>query len=142
LLGAEIQQASDTTFRLYDWGRVGPDGAPRTLHVDAALSAIDYSAGEIEPQQPQVTQRPGIECLVRCDKFVLERWTLNRAERLDADGGFCIVSALAGKLCVVPAESGFDITLPRGQTALLPACLEGALMDPLGSATALVMYCP
>lgn len=39
----EVQQSSDTTFRLYDWGRVGADGKPRTLHVAQALSAIDYS---------------------------------------------------------------------------------------------------
>lgn len=39
----EIQQSSDTTFRLYDWGRVGPDGQPRQLHVAQALNAIDYS---------------------------------------------------------------------------------------------------
>jgi mannose-6-phosphate isomerase len=142
LLGAEIQQASDTTFRLYDWDRVGPDGAPRQLHVNEALDAIDYSAGAVEPQQPQVTERVGIERLVSCDKFVLERWKLSRAQQLNLDGGFAIVSVLDGKLHVVPDESGQDITLLRGQTVLLPACLEGALLDPRESATALVMYCP
>ena len=39
----EVQQSADTTFRLYDWGRVGADGKPRELHVEKALSAIDYS---------------------------------------------------------------------------------------------------
>ncbi len=39
----EVQQSSDTTFRLYDWGRVGADGKPRQLHVAEALKAIDYS---------------------------------------------------------------------------------------------------
>ena len=39
----EVQQSSDTTFRLYDWGRTGPDGKPRQLHVKQALQAIDYS---------------------------------------------------------------------------------------------------
>src|SRR5437870_4395620 len=53
LLIAEIQQASDTTYRLYDWGRTGPDGKPRPLHVDEALRVIDYSATEIGPQRPQ-----------------------------------------------------------------------------------------
>ena len=41
----EVQQSSDTTFRLYDWGRVGADGKPRQLHVAAALKAIDYTLG-------------------------------------------------------------------------------------------------
>lgn len=39
----EVQQSSNTTFRLYDWGRVGADGKPRQLHVDTALKAIDYT---------------------------------------------------------------------------------------------------
>lgn len=39
----EVQQSSDTTFRLYDWGRVGMDGRPRELHVKKGLEAIDYS---------------------------------------------------------------------------------------------------
>lgn len=39
----EVQQSSDTTFRLYDWGRKGPDGQPRTLHVAEALRSIDYT---------------------------------------------------------------------------------------------------
>ena len=39
----EVQQSSDTTFRLYDWGRVGADGRPRQLHVKQALAAMDLS---------------------------------------------------------------------------------------------------
>ena len=39
----EVQQSSDTTFRLYDWGRVGADGRPRQLHVKEALAALDLS---------------------------------------------------------------------------------------------------
>jgi len=39
----EVQQSSNTTFRLYDWGRVGPNGQPRKLHVTHALQAIDLS---------------------------------------------------------------------------------------------------
>lgn len=41
----EVQQSSDTTYRLYDWGRVGKDGRPRELHVAKALQAIDCSLG-------------------------------------------------------------------------------------------------
>ena len=39
----EVQQSSNTTFRLYDWGRVGADGKPRELHVEKGLQAIDYT---------------------------------------------------------------------------------------------------
>lgn len=39
----EVQQNSNTTYRLYDWDRVGPDGKPRVLHLDAAIRSIDFS---------------------------------------------------------------------------------------------------
>ena len=39
----EVQQSSNTTFRLYDWGRVGADGQPRELHIEKGLKTIDYS---------------------------------------------------------------------------------------------------
>ncbi len=51
LLVAEIQQASDTTYRLYDYDRLGPDGKPRQLHVEQALEAIDYEYGPVAAQQ-------------------------------------------------------------------------------------------
>jgi mannose-6-phosphate isomerase len=50
LVVAEIQQASDTTFRLYDWDRVGPDGQPRPLHIPQALDVIDFDSGPVNPQ--------------------------------------------------------------------------------------------
>ena len=46
----EVQQSSNTTFRLYDWGRVGADGKPRELHVEKGLQAIDYSLPVPMPQ--------------------------------------------------------------------------------------------
>ncbi len=46
----EVQQSSNTTFRLYDWGRVGADGKPRELHIAQSLKAIDYT---LEPPKPQ-----------------------------------------------------------------------------------------
>jgi len=45
----EVQQSSDTTFRLYDWNRVGADGRPRELHVAKSLEAIDYSLPVPQP---------------------------------------------------------------------------------------------
>ena len=46
----EVQQSSDTTFRLYDWNRVGKDGKPRELHVEKGLRAIDYALGVPTPK--------------------------------------------------------------------------------------------
>ena len=45
----EVQQSSNTTFRLYDWGRVGADGKPRELHVEKGRQAVDYTLGVPRP---------------------------------------------------------------------------------------------
>ena len=74
LLVAEVQQTSDVTYRLYDWNRLGPDGKTRALHIDEALDAVDYDFGPVSAAQPQPTDRPFVERLVTCDKFVLDRW--------------------------------------------------------------------
>ena len=55
VLLAEIQEMSDATFRIYDWGRVGPDGKPRQLHIREALESIDFDRGPVEPDQARVT---------------------------------------------------------------------------------------
>ena len=57
LLIAEIQQASDTTFRLFDWNRVDRDGQPRQLHIEQALDVIDFARGPVNPLPPQPTDQ-------------------------------------------------------------------------------------
>lgn len=121
---AEIQQASDTTFRLFDWNRVGPDGKPRQLHVEESLAAIDYSAGPVQPQIPQPTESSFVERLVSCDKFILDRWKLNGTDSaaqttIGGDERFHIVSVLAGSVKLSWGASSEQLTL--GQTVLIPA---------------------
>ncbi len=70
LLVCEIQQSSDTTFRLFDWNRVGPDGNRRPLHVEESLEVTDYRSGPVSPQ-PKGIPREGWRTLVDCDRFVL-----------------------------------------------------------------------
>jgi mannose-6-phosphate isomerase len=140
LLVAEIQQASDTTYRLYDWGRTGQDGKPRPLHVDPALAVTDYSAVEIQPQRPSKTDKAGLECLVSCDKFVLNRWRVSSEARLVCDNRFHIISVLGGELDI--ATSDITIRVSRGHTALLPACLGQATIQPRPHAVVLLMHLP
>jgi mannose-6-phosphate isomerase len=139
LLVAEIQQASDTTYRLYDWGRVGPDGQPRKLHIDEGLAAVDFSAVETAPRTPQTTNQPHVERLVHCDKFILDRWTLTSAQPLSGDGRFHIVSVLDGEILL---RSTVEVRLQRGQTALLPASLPEVALEPQGKSVALEMCLP
>jgi mannose-6-phosphate isomerase len=140
LLVAEIQQASDTTYRLYDWGRVGPDGQPRKLHVEEALAVTDFAACEIRPQPAQPTDRPHVERLVQCDKFVLDRLTVLGESPVGGDERFHIVSVLEGQLDLRTADEEPELALNKGQTVLLPACLPPAVVAGRGRAVALDMY--
>jgi mannose-6-phosphate isomerase len=157
LLVAELQQASDTTYRLYDWQRVGPDGLPRKLHVDEALQAINYAARAVYPQTPQPTEQAHIERLVSCDKFVLDRWTVTVERPLGGDNRFHLVSVVAGEALLGIAPLGRVgrevsstttnnqvslLTLPQGQSVLLPACHPPIFVGSTDRAVLLDMYLP
>ncbi len=153
LLVAEIQQASDTTYRLFDWDRLGPDGQPRQLHIDQALGAIDYKAPIVKPRQPQATDRPFVKRLVECDKFVLDRWRIDGLEELGGDQRFHILSVLDGELFVgsaaaVAARGNTTsdevslFSLIRGQTLLVPASVTDVTVAPREKCVFLDMYLP
>jgi len=125
LVVAEIQQASDTTYRLFDWNRTGPDGQPRTLHIEQGLAAIDFSAGPVATQVPSSTAQPQRKQLVHCDRFVLNRWDWSGPMIIGGDDQFRILAVLGGQ--VEFTGPGFTpITLRLGDVTLLPAEL-GAL---------------
>jgi len=138
LLIAEIQQSSDTTFRLFDWNRVGPDGRPRELHVGQALSVVDFQRGPIGPQQPQATDRSWVSRLVACDKFAIDRWDFDRPQAIGGDQRFHIVCVLEGAVRI--AGDPHTDALPTGGTTLLPACLGAVTLVPLGQTVLLDVY--
>jgi mannose-6-phosphate isomerase len=135
LLVAEMQQASDTTYRLYDYDRVGPDGRLRPLHVSEALEAIDYDYGPVRAQTPQPTGLPGVERLVACPQFVLDRWSLSGAHRAGGDDRFHILVVLEGAIDV----SGDPLAEPlsAGGVMLLPA--QTGVVDVQSRETAVVL---
>lgn len=140
LIVAEIQQSSDTTFRLYDWNRLGPDGNPRPLHVEQALEVTDFDRGPVLPQVPQATDRPHVERLVDCEKFVLDRWSLAEPQTIGGDNRCHILSVVWGSVSVEsdPAES----PLQFGESLLLPAAVGPVKLSPHDGATLLDAYLP
>jgi mannose-6-phosphate isomerase len=108
----EIQQNSDTTFRVFDWGRVGIDGKPRSLHVEKSLRSIDWGDFEPEPQRGAPTSSQ----LVACPEFRIRRVVLARGERLSVGGGQepRLLSVVGGRV-----HAGATTLIP-GDTALLP----------------------
>lgn len=129
VLMAEIQQMSDATFRIHDWGRLGADGRPRELHLDQALEVIDFAAGPVDPVEPRLVSRAAtgvgsIEELVCCADFHLGRINLGArsAAQVGRASSAVIVSAIEGSARLV-LDQARSLRLGRGQTALLPAGL-------------------
>jgi mannose-6-phosphate isomerase len=143
LLVAEIQQASDCTFRLFDWNRVDQDGKPRPLHIEQALDVIDFERGPVEPIRSSTdeiaTMENGAEVasevLVRCDKFCLERFGQPGTNRF-APGTFRIVTVPHG---AARLESDLGtIELATGESALIPFSCPSTSLVVQHDSTALV----
>ncbi|HUD84437.1 MAG TPA: type I phosphomannose isomerase catalytic subunit, partial [Candidatus Saccharimonadales bacterium] len=118
----EIQQNSDTTYRVFDWNRVDRDGNARELHVPQSLASIDFN--DFEPEllpQTTVDAAPGaIRPLVKSELFEAAVRTLPGGERLDlTDGRMQIIGVIEGVLRIGTAEE--KITLQAGQFCLVPA---------------------
>ncbi len=136
LVIAEIQQASDTTFRLFDWNRVGPEGNPRDLHIEQSLGVTNFERGPVSPQQPQRTDQPVRKRLVTCDKFVLDRHTLEVSQSICGDNRFHLLAVIEGSLSIGSEK------LPLGATCLLPAAAGEVELVPQGRAVVLDIYLP
>lgn len=140
LLVAEIQQASDTTFRLFDWNRTDSQGQPRPLHVEQALATIDYERGPVTPQKPAATSRPHVERLVACDKFNIDRWRFGARQRVNGDGKMHLLAVLEGA-AIIESE-GLEQPLARGETMLVPASCETYARAAAGETTMLDITLP
>ncbi len=128
ILIAEIQQSSDTTYRLFDWNRVDDAGNPRQLHVDQAIAVTDYERGPVAVQPPRPTGQTGVDELVACEKFVVNRWNLPPAgRRLVTDDRFRLLSVISGQMSVTGDPCGQP--LMRGQTVLIPAAVGSVELD-------------
>lgn len=140
LLVAEIQQASNTTYRLFDWNRVDKFGQARPLHLEPALEAIDYDRGPVNPRPAVPGRHAGSELLVDCDKFVLERWTIEGSQPLVSDDRFHLLAVLAGDVTL--DDQHVTAPLRAGATVLVPACCAKITLTSPQISTLLHVYLP
>jgi mannose-6-phosphate isomerase len=143
----EVEQNSDTTYRVYDWGRLGADGRPRPLHIAKGLEVIDFQ------QAPPGVCRPlplaagnGITCheISRCQYFVVEK--------LQFDPGAACAGHTDGQTLEIwgTVEGQSELSWAAGPAVLLPAirfCLVPARLGDFGvraktAATMLRVYLP
>jgi mannose-6-phosphate isomerase len=130
----EIQEYSDVTYRLHDFGRIGSDGQPRQLHIAQALDVLDYDppprhtqrAVPLGPRDHVGMDERHTRLLVACTHFALLEADLTGGYplRLATDGASCrIVSLIAGAVELswgsLAAPTG--IALGAGETVILPA---------------------
>ena len=109
----EIQQNSDTTYRVYDWGRVGLDGKPRQLHVEESLKSIDF-----DDEEPTLLHPEGPDSLLAdSPEFRLRRLELVPGQALSFQAGEepRILSVVEGNL-----QEASGAVIQRGDNILLP----------------------
>jgi mannose-6-phosphate isomerase len=122
----EIQQNSDTTYRVFDWNRVDENGKARQLHVDQALECINFD--DIEPKLIE----PKGELLVRHELFEIQKWDLNSQREIAPFGQFAIVGCLKGRLRCS------DVDLAPGKFCLVPASSPDRQVTPRSAGTSLL----
>ena len=112
----EIQQNSDTTYRVFDWNRVGLDGTPRDLHVKESLASIDFQ--DFEPEM----DTPDGETLATCPYFIVAQRDLDQGDTLTNPGNhFTIISVISGELTTQEGrtfQAGDFFILPKNATPL------------------------
>ena len=146
ILIAEIQQNSDTTYRVYDWNRLGADGQPRPLHVDKALDVINFDLVEPGPFPPQlVEERNGLrrELITASPYFNVEKVTFAQNSAFEGlcDGStFEIWGIISGRGSI--GWSDEPVAVEAVRFALLPAALGNFKIEAATRATFLRVYVP
>jgi len=134
LVVAEIQEPSDYTYRIDDWGRVGSDGKPRALHRDKAAEVVRIpERGEGDLVTPDVSRDEDglhVESLVEDRAFRLERWTIDGECPDRAEGAPRVLLVLEGSGRVLDGDE--EIAFDRGDALLVPALTGSCRIVPRG----------
>jgi mannose-6-phosphate isomerase len=128
---AEIQQNSDTTYRIYDYGRLGLDGKPRELHINHAMAVIDFD-GRIPKE---------VTAAVQCRHFAAQKYILEetRAEKSDPEA-FTVIINVEGEF-VIECEKG-ETTVSVNRSVFIPAGMGEYLIKLSSRAVALKCTVP
>jgi mannose-6-phosphate isomerase len=139
----EVQQNSDVTFRLYDWGHVDPTTAQRrSLQVDQAMACIDFRQGAVRPTTAQVQQVQPVrrEKLVQCPQFVMTRVRGETPFSVGAQDMPQVLVCLDGSGQLV--DAGGEYPFRKGDVMLLPASVGACSCRPQGPTCLLEISLP
>ncbi len=125
ILLCEIQQSSNTTYRIYDYGRMGTDGQPRELHVAKALDVtkLERPVRDTKPQAKlDIFACAEVELLASCEYFTTYHINLNGMCHLKAGANsFQCITVLGGSMEL--ATAGGRVSIKKGESVFLPAGL-------------------
>ena len=130
----EIQQNSNTTYRIYDWGRTGADGKSRPLHINQALQVInwgDQGDAKVTPMQEESVNGNELWEILETSYFKLERADLVHDWTLTGRGTTFQILFVAEGTVTLEWEGGTDELVP-GTTCLIPAALPACRVIPKG----------
>jgi mannose-6-phosphate isomerase len=142
ILLAEIQQQSNLTFRLHDWGRVDANGQPREIHVAQSIECTDFNRGPVSPVTPisLCDQTHVFEELIRCSYFVVRRHRALEPFEITMSEQFRILMFLEGRAEV--RTSGGSVSAGIGSTVLIPAESDRVVVSPKERIQVLEILCP
>ena len=148
LLIAEIQESSDMTFRLYDWGREFNPATARKMHIEEAIDVIDYRPFDFSNyKRAHEHDHEMIESLVECPQFNVSKINLTDPLHIYTEkfGSFIVYICLEGAASIqVPStkENGEaymeNYEFAKGETILIPADLPDFFLVPRDSSTKLL----
>lgn len=126
----EIQENSDTTYRIYDWDRAHQRHPPREMHIEQAMQCVDFA-----DVAPNVLRSKG-DVLLRNEFFEIERWNLQAEREVAAPGTFAIMLCLTGALDCAGRKFG------AGDFFLVPAELAKRTVRPIEGDVSLLRVMP
>ena len=139
----EIQEYSDLTYRVYDYGRVDSSGKTRELHIEKALEVTNFSAGCGGKIEPLALHSPDARkyLLAACEYFATERWDCNRTTPIESDPEeFQVFVILEGTGAFHDADQAFPYR--PGEAWFFPANLPATLLQPDGVSSVLRVTVP
>lgn len=139
LLLAEIQQTSDTTYRIYDWDRIAADGTKRELHTKEALDAIDFDMAESYKTRYKAEKNKTAN-LVACPQFTTNLLAFDQGisknyEELDS---FVILMGVEGNSTL--NWNGETMEIKTGDAIVIPNVINHVQLKPKGNAKLLEIY--
>jgi mannose-6-phosphate isomerase len=129
---AEVQQNSDTTYRLYDYNRTTPDGKPRELHIEHALAVTDFD--NRIPREVTTT--------VYSTQFTVQQYSLGKPQQFQLNGeSFKIIINVEGTLTISynNGENSGEVTVGEHRTVFIPAAMGAFTVIPENKAK--ILYC-